>query len=72
MGRVEEIHVGTHGLYLVKGEQSGLLLPQVAPEQGWDRQALLDGLCRKAGVPSGAWRDPDARLYRFTVEHFSE
>ncbi len=72
VGQVEEIQVGTHGLYLVHGEQSGLLLPQVAPEQGWDRAAFLEGLCRKAGLPPEAWRDPGARLYRFTVEHFSE
>ncbi len=70
--RVDEIRVGMHGLYLVHGDHSGLLLPQVAPEQGWDREQLLDGVCRKAGLPADAWRSPEARLYRFTVEHFSD
>ena len=71
--RVEaDIRIGTHGLYLVHGDQAGLLLPQVAPEQGWDVAAFLEGICRKAGLPPAAWKDAGARLYRFTVEHFSE
>ena len=69
---VEEIQVGTHGLYIRKGQRSGLLLPQVAPEQGWDRAAFLAGLCRKAGLAEDAWRAPDAALYSFTAQVFGE
>ncbi len=68
---VSEIVVGTHGLYISQGFRSGLLLPQVAPEQGWDRDAFLDGVCRKAGLPSGAWQR-GAVLSIFTAEIFHE
>jgi uncharacterized protein (TIGR00296 family) len=63
---VKDIQVGRHGLVIRKGMQSGLLLPQVASEYGWDRETFLDQLCVKAGLPKGSWRD--AELYRFTAE----
>jgi AmmeMemoRadiSam system protein A len=60
------IEIGTHGLYIVKEQRSGLLLPQVAKEHGWDRDMFLEQLCMKAGLPKDAWRD--AKLYRFSTE----
>jgi len=60
------IEIGTHGLYIVKEQRSGLLLPQVAKEHGWDRDMFLEQLCMKAGLPKDAWRD--AKLYRFSAE----
>ena len=33
------------------------------PEQGWDRAAYLENLCRKAGLPPDSWRKPGARLF---------
>jgi AmmeMemoRadiSam system protein A len=68
----EEVEVGTHGLFLRAGGRSGLLLPQVPEEQGWDRQAFLSGLCRKAGLPDGSWSRPGAVLEGFTAEVFGE
>ena len=35
---------GVHGVYLTRGYRSGVFLPQVAPEQGWDRHQLLEQL----------------------------
>ena len=64
--RPEEIRVGLHGLYVKRGDQSGLLLPQVAVEWGWDAREFLRRTFEKAGLPPSA---PDARLYGFTVEH---
>ncbi len=69
---VNEIVVGTHGLLIRRGYYQGLLLPQVAPEQGWDREQFLEGVCYKAGLPPDAWRDPATELYSFTAEVFSE
>jgi AmmeMemoRadiSam system protein B/AmmeMemoRadiSam system protein A len=63
---VKNVQVGKHGLVIVKGMQSGLLLPQVAQELGWDRETFLEQICAKAGLPRGAWRDAD--LYTFTAE----
>ncbi len=42
-----QVEVGTHGLLIIQGGQQGLLLPQVAVEEGWDREAFLEGVCRK-------------------------
>lgn len=67
-----KIVVGKHGLLLRLGRYQGVFLPQVAPEQGWDRDELLENLCYKAGLPAGAWRDPAAELYWFTAEVFGE
>jgi MEMO1 family protein len=69
---VREIEVGKHGLYLMKGSHSGLLLPQVPVEQGWTRDDFLRQICLKAGLPSQAWKEKDARLYTFSAQVFSE
>lgn len=69
---VEEIEIGRHGVYLAKGWQQAVFLPQVATEQGWDREELLANLCRKAGLPSNAWREPDARFQVFEGLIFEE
>jgi AmmeMemoRadiSam system protein A len=67
----EEIEVGRHGLIVEHGTRRGLLLPQVAIEHGWDREAFLQHTCRKAGLPPDAWRQ-GARLYVFEAQVFSE
>lgn len=69
---VNEIVVGKHGLLIRRGYYQGLLLPQVAPEQGWNREQFLEGVCYKAGLPADAWKDPATELYSFTAEVFSE
>jgi len=66
----EEIKIGRDGLYIVKGFYSGLLLPQVPVEWGWDRETFLRQVCYKAGLPGDAWRD--AELYKFQALVFSE
>ena len=62
------IRPGIDGLLLELRGRRGLLLPQVAVEQGWDAAGLLSGTCRKAGLPAGAWKEPDARMFTFTAE----
>jgi uncharacterized protein len=70
--RPDEVEVGTHGLLIRRSGSSGLLLPQVPVEHGWDRATFLDQVCRKAGLPAGAWREPGAELLGFTAEVFGE
>ncbi len=62
-----EVEIGVHGVVARKGSRSGLLLPQVAPEWGWDVPTLLAQVCLKAGLPEDAWRtgNPPATIYRF-------
>jgi uncharacterized protein len=69
---VSAIQVGRDGLLVEGHGTSGLLLPQVAPEQRWSAEELLDGTCEKAGLPPGAWRDPGVRVRRFEAEIFAE
>jgi AmmeMemoRadiSam system protein B/AmmeMemoRadiSam system protein A len=70
MTEVREIEVGKHGIYIRKGWFSGLLLPQVATEYGWDRQTFLEHTCNKAGLPSHAWKDKDTEIYIFSADIF--
>lgn len=69
---VNEIEIGRDGLYIIKGDNSGLLLPQVVAEWGWDREEFLKQVCIKAGLLEDAWKSKDASLYRFTAEIFHE
>jgi AmmeMemoRadiSam system protein A len=68
----DEIEVGKHGLYVVRGFRRGLLLPQVATQYGWDRETFLSETCRKAGLPENAWRDRAATIFSFEAQVFSE
>jgi AMMECR1 domain-containing protein len=49
----------------------GLLLPQVAPEWGWDRETFLEQTCKKAGLPLSVLGE-GAKLEAFTAEVFGE
>jgi AmmeMemoRadiSam system protein A len=68
----ESIEIGHHGLFVRVHAQRGLLLPQVAIEHRLTREQFLEETCRKAGLPGGAWRDPEALLFGFTCEVLSE
>ena len=65
------IVIGRDGLYIDHPEGSGLLLPQVALEWKSDVATFLKHLCRKAGLPDGAYKELDAKLYRFGAEIFA-
>jgi AmmeMemoRadiSam system protein B/AmmeMemoRadiSam system protein A len=67
----DEIQVGRDGLYIEKGYNHGLLLPQVATEYGWDRDEFLQNTCRKAGLPMDAWRE-GADIFIFSAQVFNE
>ena len=65
-----DIEVGRHGLYLLYGQQRGVLLPQVPVDEGWDRAEFLEQICVKSGLPPGCWEQ--ATLYTFTAQVFGE
>ena len=69
---LESIEVGRDGLIVELGFARGLLLPQVAVEQGWDRLRFLENACAKAGLPRDTWMDPASRVFAFQAEVFSE
>jgi AmmeMemoRadiSam system protein A len=66
------VRVGLHGLYLTHRGRSGVLLPQVPVEQGWNRETYLDQICLKAGLPPGSCEAPGAKLCTFTALVFGE
>ncbi len=68
---VEEIRVGTHGIYIVKGSYRGVLLPQVATEYGWNRDQFLQHTCIKAGLPQDAWQG-ECDIYIFSAQVFGD
>src|SRR6185369_17857022 len=68
---VEEIKVGVHGIYIVKGSYRGVLLPQVATEYRWDRDQFLQHTCIKAGLPKDAWQK-ECDIYIFSAQVFGE
>ena len=62
--------LGRDGVIIEARGRRALLLPSVAPRQGWSKTDLLHNLCRKAGLPPDTW--PTAgTLYRFEVFSFS-
>ncbi|MBI5235009.1 MAG: AmmeMemoRadiSam system protein A [Deltaproteobacteria bacterium] len=67
----EGIEIGVHGIYIVKGKNSGVLLPQVAASHGFDKHEFLDQTCLKAGLAPGAWKK-GAMVFLFKAEVFSE
>ena len=60
-----QIEIGKHGLKITSGQNAGLLLPTVATDNNWDAEQFLDAVCRKAGLASNAWKDPNVILERF-------
>lgn len=69
---VNEIKMGTHGVIVKRGLNSGVYLPQVATETGWSRDEFLSNLCHKAGLPADAWKDNKTELRSFTAQVFGE
>ena len=72
LGRIEDLEIGVHGLYIKDGEHSGLLLPQVATVHNWDRTQFLQQACKKAKLPDDAWQDPETEIYLFSSQVFGE
>ncbi|HUH66787.1 MAG TPA: AmmeMemoRadiSam system protein B [Syntrophales bacterium] len=67
----QDIVVGRDGVVLQKGGHSAVFLPQVATEQGWTREEMLDNLAEKAGLSKGSWRE-GTQFSTFQAVVFSE
>jgi len=66
-----DIVPGRDGVIIRQAGRSAVYLPQVATEQGWTREEMLDNLCLKAGLPRGRWKE-GTELLTFQAEVFSE
>lgn len=69
---LDSIQVGRDGLMISLGRNRGLLLPQVATENGWNRTQFLEHTCEKAGLPRDAYKDPNATIQSFRALIFGE
>ncbi len=65
------IVVGRDGVLLEKDRHAAVFLPQVATEEHWGRDEMLDNLCLKGGLSAGCWR-LGAKLSTFQAEVFGE
>jgi len=68
----ELVQIGKDGLIVSRGPYSGLLLPQVAPEWGFESRELLSQTCVKAGLSPDAWLDEDTEVQHFQAQIFAE
>ena len=67
-----EIKVGRDGLIVENAYTSGLLLPQVPTEYGWNTEEFLEYTCKKAGLEKDAWKNNDTKISRFQGVIFKE
>jgi uncharacterized protein len=68
----ENIVVGRDGLVVDGLGSRGLLLPQVAVEEGFDSEEFLSQCCLKADLPPDAWLIGNVTVSRFQGQVFSE
>lgn len=71
-GIPEKIEIGKDGLIIQRGPRSGLFLPQVATEQGWEAEEFLENCCLKAGLMENMWKSSETKVFRFQAQIFSE
>lgn len=68
----ENILVGRDGLMVEGMGSHGLLLPQVAVDEGFDSEEFLSQCCLKADLPPDAWLTGEVRVSRFQGQVFAE
>ena len=69
---LSEIKVGRDGLIVKHGFYSGLLLPQVPIEYGWNEEEFLEYTCEKAGLPKNYWKNSETEIQKFEGIVFKE
>lgn len=66
------VKVGEDGIVISNEFTSGLLLPQVATEQGWEAEEFLNEACMKAGLSPDSWLIPSTKVQIFQADIFAE
>jgi uncharacterized protein (TIGR00296 family) len=69
---LEKIKVGRDGLIIRHSFSSGLLLPQVPVEYGWDVEEFLQHTCEKAGLARDTWKNESVKIEKFEGIIFKE
>ena len=69
---LSKIKVGRDGLIISHSFYSGLLLPQVPGEYGWNKEEFLQHTCLKAGLAKDFWKSGEAKIEKFEGIVFKE
>ena len=72
MEYLEKIKVGRDGLIIRHSFSSGLLLPQVPVEYGWNTEEFLQHTCEKAGLARDTWKNESVKIEKFEGIIFKE
>jgi len=72
MEYLEKIKVGRDGLIISPSFSSGLLLPQVPVEYGWNTEEFLQHTCEKAGLARDTWKNESVKIEKFEGIIFKE
>jgi len=72
MEYLEKIKVGRDGLIIRHSFSSGLLLPQVPVEYGWNTEEFLQHTCEKAGLARNTWKNESVKIEKFEGIIFKE
>ena len=72
MEYLEKIKVGRDGLIIRNSFSSGLLLPQVPVEYGWNVEEFLQHTCEKAGLARDTWKNENIKIEKFEGIIFKE
>lgn len=67
---IDMFEVGKHGIIMHKGGHRAVFLPEVAVENGWNREETLKNLALKAGLPADIWRS-DTEFEVFSSESYT-
>lgn len=62
-----EITLGKNGVIFEQSIYSALFLPEVATEQGWSKEELLNNLAQKAGLETDAWKKKESHFKIFST-----
>lgn len=69
---LSNIDIGTHGLMIETESGSAVLFPETFERTGCTKENAFQMLCREAGLPEDAWKDPRYTIYSFETQSFSE
>jgi uncharacterized protein (TIGR00296 family) len=72
MEYLSKIKVGRDGLIIRHSFSSGLLLPQVPVEYGWNVEEFLQHTCEKAGLVRDTWKNESVKIEKFEGIIFKE
>lgn len=67
-----KIKIGRDGLIVKNSFFSGLLLPQVPVEYGWNVTEFLENTCQKAGLSKDSWKKKETKILKFEGIVFKE